>query len=147
MPTQPTISHEQEDQMYALWLRRVPHHAIAQAVGVNRNTVTATIKRMTASLAKGRRDDLELSRAEALAVYDAVQREAWLSKAKVLPNSNASVGYLGCIIEARKQQDRLLGLEQITITHRDVHLARIEAIMSAPVPLYLPGSDEGTSHE
>lgn len=41
--TRPTtkLSTEQEDQVYSLWLKRVPKDEIAQQVGVNRNTVGA----------------------------------------------------------------------------------------------------------
>jgi len=102
--------------------------------------VSATIARTKQQLASAREAEMESQREEALAEYDAIKREAWERLAQCQANSTAAVGYLGAILGARAAQDRLLGLDEITINHRGVYLARIEAILNSPVPLTLPGA-------
>jgi neutral trehalase len=83
--------------------------------------------------------DLEDLRTEAIAEYDAIKQECWKRLKRCPAKSNAAVGYIGSIVEARKQQDRLLGLEQVTIDHRIGVLAKIDAMLDVPVPFVLPG--------
>ena len=145
MPHGRRLTDEDESQIWELHVRRVPNTAIARQVSCNRKTVAAVIKRISAGLAEARQADYEAVREQALATYDAVQRTAWMRLQNCDPTSTVSVGYLGTIVDARRQQDRLLGLEHLTVNQRGVHLARIEAILDAPVPIALPGSD-GEQH-
>jgi hypothetical protein len=134
---------EQEQTIWHLYVRRQPQRIIAKAVGCHPNTVSATVRRIKRELAQRRGEDFEATRDEALAVYGEVQREAWLSKAKCKPSANAGVGYLSVIVEARKQQDRLLGLEEIIVSHRAAALVKVEGLLNTGVPIILPGAPDG----
>ena len=139
MPYPRALTPDQQEKAWELWLRRFPQTAIARQMGVNRNTVGRTIKRIQRELTNERQAELEQVRTLALAEYDVIKREAWQSRQKCAPSSTASVGYLSTIIEARKQQDRLLGLEEVTVTHRGLVLARLETVLGEGVPILLPG--------
>lgn len=133
------LSEDQRSKIWDLHLRRVPQLEIARQVGCSRNTVNAVVQRITKDLADRRLDQLETAREEALATYDAIQREAWMRLEQCAPTSTIAVGYLGTIVDCQRQKDRLLGLEQLTINHTGVYLARIEALMDRPATISLPG--------
>lgn len=135
-----SLTPEQEDKLWRLHLQKVPLVLAAQEVGCHRQTAARAIQRIKTTLAEAQRVDFELARSQHLAELDGVKREAWASKAQCQPGSNAAVGYLGIVLDAIKQQSSLLGLDEITITHRAVALTRIQTILDAPIPLTLPGN-------
>jgi hypothetical protein len=138
------LSPEQEEQVWALWLRRVPVLAIAAQFGVGRNTVSRTVARITRELSKRHQTDLDGARTEALAEYDAIKCEAWRRLARCAPQSTAGVGLLSNIIAARQQQDRLLGLERIQVDHRHAIVARVEAWLSTEIEAdWMQGENTG----
>jgi DNA-binding CsgD family transcriptional regulator len=136
------LTGRQEQEAYELWLRRVPVTRIAERMNCHRNTVSATIRRVLEEEAEGRQAELERARNESIAVYQGVQQEAWRRLQGCQPTSNAAVGYLGIIADAQKQQDRLLGLEQLTLNVRGAHLAHVDALLDSTVPILLPGADD-----
>jgi hypothetical protein len=143
MPARRALSPQEEELVWQLWARRVPQTGIARQFNVSRKVVSSAVGRVQRELAEGRHADLEAARDEALGVYDLVQQAGWARMAKCAPNSTASVGYLSAIIEARRQQDRLLGLEKITVDHRAQALAKVEHLLDTAVPIALPGAESG----
>jgi hypothetical protein len=133
MPAPRALTRDEEQHVWELWLRRFPQTRIARQFGVSRKVVGGTIARMQAELAEGRHATLEAARDEALATYDVIQQEAWARMAKCAPNSTASVGYLGAILETRRQKDRLLGLEKLQIDHRHVLAAKVDAWLNSEI--------------
>jgi hypothetical protein len=122
-------------------IQRRPLGQIAQDVGVHRNTVSKLITRITKELNTRRMESLEDLRQHALSTYDAIQKEAWERLQSCSGNSNSAVGFLGIISQARRQQDRLLGLEQVTINHTETYLKELRLLMDQPVPIaVLPSS-------
>jgi DNA-binding CsgD family transcriptional regulator len=140
------LKPDQEDDIWRLWLQRVPQAEIGRRIGCSRKTVSAAVQRVQKRLAAERTRDLEEARAEALAEYDTVKGECWERLAGCKPTSTAAVGYLGAILDARRQQDRLLNLEHLTVNVRAVALGKIEALLEEGIPLILPGADGTPNH-
>jgi hypothetical protein len=105
------LTPQQEDAIWAAYLRKVPRQQIAQEVGTSPTTVSAVVQRVKQRLNDRRTADLEALRTDALAEYDQLQREAWDRLQQCSPTSTLSVGYLGVILDARRQEDRILGLQ------------------------------------
>jgi len=137
MSRRDALNDDQRDEIWRLHVKRVSQREIADRIGCNRNTVSAVVCRITAHLAEGRRTELEAARNEALAVYNEIQREIWKRLEQCPATSSLAVGYLSVIVEARRRQDRLLGLEKLTVNHTQVYLTRIDALMNQPIPLPL----------
>ena len=136
------LTPTQQDDIWRLWLRRVPQAEIARRIGCSRTTVSNTVVRIRSQLNERRLVELEDLRTDALAEYDTIKEEAWHRLEACKPTSPVAVGYLSTILTARQAQDRILGLEgPLTIEHRGVLLARLDAVLDAPVPLVLPGAD------
>jgi hypothetical protein len=100
-----------EDLIWSLYLRKAPRREIATQVGTSVTTVRAAVKRVRRRLNDRRLADLEALRTEALAEYEHIQNEAWNRLQSCNPTSSVSVGYIGVILDARHQRDRVLGLE------------------------------------
>jgi len=132
MSRRDALNDDQREEIWRLHVKRVSQREIADRIGCNRNTVSAVVRRITEQLAEGRRTEMEAARNEALAVYDEIQREIWKRLEQCPATSSLSV-----IVEARRRQDRLLGLEKLTVNHTQVYLTRIEALMNQPIPLPL----------
>lgn len=137
MSRRDALNDDQRDEIWRLHVKRVSQREIADRIGCNRNTVSAVVRRTTEQLAEGRRTEMEVARNEALAVYDEIQREIWKRLEQCPATSSLAVGYLSVIVEARRRQDRLLGLEKLTVNHTQVYLTRIDALMNQPIPLPL----------
>jgi hypothetical protein len=137
---------EQREEVWELYLRRMSQSAIARHIGCSRNAVSRNVVKMRGELNERRATELEELRTEALAEYDIIKRAAWSRLAACGPNSPAGVGYLNAICVARQSQDRLLGLEKLSIDHRGVVLARVENILTTPVPV-VATITEGSSND
>jgi hypothetical protein len=142
MPYPAKLGEDHHEQLWELYCKRTPQSALARHFGCSRTSVSNAVARIKKKLAEGRREELEHARAESIAVYQAAQAEAWRRLTKCPPASTAAVGYLAQIVESQRQQDRLLGLEEITVNHRGMLLARLEAVLDTPVSIVLPGSTE-----
>lgn len=139
------LKPDQEQLIWNLWLHRVPQATIAEQIGCSRRTVSTVVNRIRRRLNEQRLQELEELRTEALAEYDAIKLEAWTRLEACAPGSAVAVGYISTIVNARQAQDRLLGLQELTVNLRAVHLAKVENLLDTPVPLVLPGaeSDDG----
>jgi hypothetical protein len=135
------LKPDQEDLIWKLWLQSVPQSEIAARVGCSRTTVSNVVNRVRKRLAERRPAEFEELRTEALAGYDQIKREAWKHLENCPVGSSVAIGLLSNIIAARQAQDRLLGLQQITVNHRGFVLAKIDELLNTGVPLLLPGAE------
>ncbi len=143
MPRRTALTVDDEAAIWEAWLRSTPLWQIARAVGRDRHTVARAIDRIRAELTQTRLADLEARRTEALAEYDAIKRRAWTRLQQCAPTSTASVGYLSALIEARKRQDQLLGLNHVETSNVNVYLAQLHAVLHEPVPQPVIEADGG----
>jgi IS30 family transposase len=132
------LTEAQQLQICRLALRQVPQVEIAQRIGCHRNTVRRVLIRTRAALAVN--EDTTEARADAIATLREVQRTAWEDMETARARGRSTAMLLAEVRLAQQQINGLLGLEEITINHRTEHLARVEAILTAPIPLHLPGA-------
>jgi DNA-binding CsgD family transcriptional regulator len=137
MPRRTGITHAQEEAIYRLHLQHVPIQAIASQEGLHRNTVSAALNRITGALNDRHIESLEGERQRSLDIYRTIESECWARLRVADPDSTVSVGYLNILSQVRRQQDRLLGLERITVDHQGLYLQQVHALMSQPVQLVI----------
>jgi IS30 family transposase len=133
MPRTSSLTQEQEELIYSLSIRRVPIGTIAEQVGVHRNTVRPAIARLTAQMNERSTESLEVLRRQALAVYGELETECWTRLRECVPTSRMALGFIATIMQLRRQQDRLLGLEQLTVTQQGPQLQQLQALLRQPV--------------
>jgi hypothetical protein len=135
------VTAQVEQRIWELHLQRQPVMDIASALNLHRNTVGKIIKKITSELSAHQHERLEVARQEAIASLDWLLRDAWTSAGKCSVDSPTRVGYLRIVLEALRHQQRLMGLELVTINHRLAALDRIDTILAEPIPIMLPGGD------
>ena len=107
MPYSVAERHEKSQRAVELRAKQWSFDAIAQEIGVTRNTATTWIENELARRAEHRGEDTERH----LAVYDAIQREAWDGYKDAPPSSPHRSGYLNTIKAAEDSKVRITGAE------------------------------------